>query len=792
MGSGPTTRKADPSIAPLHPTLEPPDIKSFREWNLGEELQGAIESMGITTPTPIQRLAIQPVLDGRDVIAKAETGTGKTLAFGAPMMAKVDPARASVLGLVLCPTRELAEQGQKVLEILGKPRGVKVALVVGGEPLEPQVAALKGGAQVVVGTPGRILDLYKQRFLSFPWTEFAILDEADVMLEIGFIDDVKQILSYMPDERQTLLFSATFPPELLKLAREYTKNPVEVATASGVSTVTNITQTWIPVEEDDRSLALIRLIEQSAPEDIFLVFCDRRTEVDKLMRRLERLPFSIKALHGGYDQAARFRVMSAFRTGEVKVLVATDVASRGLDVAHVTTVVNYSSPHDITDYTHRIGRTGRAGRKGRAITLVGGMDMRKWRPIQRDATWDIPQAEIPGPSRGPSGSRGAGSSRDSGFSRGGPRRDAPREERVERVEEPIGEPRRESPRADRPRDDVPRRESTRDERPRREEREARPARDDRRGASFAPRRDDSLVPPPDASGRWPVDEDAASEAARHRDLRPNRASPRAGRPEPRHRDAPREERAAPRRDESSSTERAPRRESSAHRDAPARREDTPRRGAEPRREESPRRSDADRPSPRDERAPRRDDREAGGARRESPPAREPRRSEPGAPRVARDESRGPARAETRAPRHEERSAPRAERAPAPRSEGERAPRRHADERAPRSDSPRAGSPRAESPRSESPRSESPRRDSPRAGSMRAESPRAEASDRSERPRRAAPGARSTPPPELEERPPGTFERPMSGGLLGHAARRPVAGRPTSGDSSRRPRRGRDR
>ena len=355
--------------------------------------------MGITVPTPIQKLAIGPVLAGRDVIAKAETGTGKTLAFGAPMMSKIDPSRASVLGLVLTPTRELAEQVATVLQELGKPRGVRIALIVGGEPLGPQVNSLRAGAQVVVGTPGRVLDLYGQRFLSFPWTEFTILDEADRMLEIGFIDDVRKILSYAPEERQTLLFSATFPPELLKLAREHTRNPVEVATASGVKTVDSIDQCWMRVPDDEHSLALIRLIEQSDGEDVFLVFCDRREDVDRLMRRLERMPFSINALHGGYDQDARFRVMSAFRTGEVKALVATDVASRGLDVAHVTHVVNYAPPRDVTDYTHRIGRTGRAGRKGQAITLVTPVGMRRWNQVLREASWKIEEAPPPGPSR---------------------------------------------------------------------------------------------------------------------------------------------------------------------------------------------------------------------------------------------------------------------------------------------------------------------------------------------------------------------------------------------------------
>jgi ATP-dependent RNA helicase DeaD len=386
-------------ISPLHPTEVPPDIHSFLEWNLGEDIQRAIADMGITVPTPIQKLAIGPVLEGKDIIAKAETGTGKTLAFGAPIMSKIDPARASVLALTLCPTRELAEQVCKVLEILGKARGVRVALVVGGEPLGPQVKALQSGVQVVVGTPGRVLDLYGQRFLSFPWTEYVVLDEADRMLEIGFIDDVRKILSFTPDERQTLLFSATFPTELLKLAREHTRDPVEVATAAGIKTVDAIEQCWFNVTDDDHALALIRLIEQSGPDDVFLVFCDRRDEVDRLMRRLERLPFSIKALHGGYEQDARFRVMGAFRTGEVKALVATDVASRGLDVVLVTHVVNYSPPRDLTEYTHRIGRTGRAGRSGRAITLVTPHGMKRWSFVLKQATWPIPEVDPPGPSR---------------------------------------------------------------------------------------------------------------------------------------------------------------------------------------------------------------------------------------------------------------------------------------------------------------------------------------------------------------------------------------------------------
>ncbi len=386
-------------IAELHPVDRPPDIHSFETWDLGEEIQTAIRNMDITVPTPIQALSIGPVLEGRDVIAKAETGTGKTLAFGAPMMARIDPARAAVLALVLCPTRELAQQVAGVLSALALPRGVRVALVVGGDPMHPQIAALQAGAQVVVGTPGRVLDLYQQRFLQFPWTEYVVLDEADKLFEIGFIDDVRKILSYTPEERQTMLFSATFPTEVLKLARSSTRDPLEVATAVGTVTVDSIDQRWMELDEEERPMALIRLLEQSGKKDVFLVFCGRRTEVDRLMRRLERLSLPVKALHGGYDQAARFRVMTAFRTGEVKALVATDVASRGLDVQHVTHVINYSVPRDLEDYTHRIGRTGRAGRSGTAITFVVPTERGRWKRILPRVKDDARELEAPGRTR---------------------------------------------------------------------------------------------------------------------------------------------------------------------------------------------------------------------------------------------------------------------------------------------------------------------------------------------------------------------------------------------------------
>ncbi len=472
-------RPSGPPVEPLLPSEDPPAIDSFREFPLDPKVQDAIAAMGIFKPTPIQALGIGPVLEGRDMIAKAETGTGKTLVFGAPMMSKIDPDRASVLGLVLCPTRELAQQVAEVLEALGEPRGLKVVLIVGGDPAGPQVAALQAGAQVVVGTPGRVIDLYEQKFLFFPWTEYVVLDEADEMLEIGFIDDVKKILQTTPEERQTMLFSATFPDALLRLAREHTRNPAEVATASGIKTVDAIHQEFIVVEPGDRPLTLIRLLEQSGPDDVFLVFCERRTEVEQLMRRLERLPLAIKALHGGYDQAARFRVMSAFRTGEVKALIATDVASRGLDVDHVTHVINYSVPRQLTDYTHRIGRTGRAGRDGKATTLVAHDQGHRWKVILNAAPWEIERVEPPsgrGRGRGPErrGDDQRRSRREDGR-RGTRDRDRGEREvrtrRPERLDEPVRLPENRQRRQRGPDDPPPRTRRRRPERSGDEERE---------------------------------------------------------------------------------------------------------------------------------------------------------------------------------------------------------------------------------------------------------------------------------------------------------------------------------
>jgi superfamily II DNA/RNA helicase len=575
------TAKADPNITPLRPVEEPPNVEAFTEWELGTVVQEAIAAMEITKPTPIQALAIGPVLEGRDVIAKAETGTGKTLAFGAPMMAKIDPSRRTVLGLVLSPTRELAEQVHNVLQELGIAAGIKTALVVGGEPLAPQVRALQNGAQVVVGTPGRVMDLMGQGFLTFPWTEFVVLDEADKMLEIGFLEDIEKILAQVNEDRQTLLFSATFPPSLLKLARGQTKTPVEIATATGIATVTTIRQCCIETNEDDRANLLQKIVRGSNPEDAFLVFCDRRTDVDRLMRRMERERYGVRALHGGYDQAARFRVMTAFRAKEVKVLLATDVASRGLDVKHISHVINFAAPRDHADYTHRIGRTGRAGRMGTAITFVTPPTRRYWSELLSITKFDVELLKGPRDLFDPKSKRApqdaeksdSNEARDDRPSkpreRTSPREERSSEDRPRRRRERNDAPREESSSEDRPRrrrerSDAPREERSSEDRPRRQ-RERSDAPREERSSEDRPRRQRERN---DA----PREERASEDRPRRRPERDDGPRERQPRREQRDSEAPRREK----------RERKPREQapssSRAAEDAPrAKREDSPQR-----------------------------------------------------------------------------------------------------------------------------------------------------------------------------------------------------------------------
>ena len=348
-------------------------------FGLSPEVAQAIEEMGYETPTPIQREAIPPMLAGRDVIGQAQTGTGKTAAFGIPLVEKIDPALRRVQALVLCPTRELAMQTAGELMKLGRRRaGLIVVPVYGGQPIERQLRALQNGAQVVVGTPGRVMDHMKRGTLSFDELKLAVLDEADEMLDMGFRDDIETILSATSEARQTALFSATMPRPILALASRYLNDPVQVRIEKRELTVEKIEQCYISVRSFHKNELLSRLLTL---EDIklALVFCNTKQGVESVVTELQHRGFSAAGLHGDMRQIERDAIMARYRNGLINVLVATDVAARGLDIDNIEAVFNYDIPLDVEYYVHRIGRTGRAGKEGRAYTFVVGREVsRMW------------------------------------------------------------------------------------------------------------------------------------------------------------------------------------------------------------------------------------------------------------------------------------------------------------------------------------------------------------------------------------------------------------------------------
>ena len=348
-------------------------------FGLSPEVAQAIEEMGYETPTPIQQQAIPPMLAGRDVIGQAQTGTGKTAAFGIPLVEKIDPALRRVQALVLCPTRELAMQTAGELMKLGRRRaGLIVVPVYGGQPIERQLRALQNGAQVVVGTPGRVMDHRKRGTLNFDALKLAVLDEADEMLDMGFRDDIETILSATSEARQTALFSATMPRPILALASRYLNDPVQVRIEKRELTVEKIEQCYISVRSFHKNELLSRLLTL---EDIklALVFCNTKQGVESVVTELQHRGFSAAGLHGDMRQIERDAIMARYRNGLINVLVATDVAARGLDIDNIEAVFNYDIPLDVEYYVHRIGRTGRAGKEGRAYTFVVGREVsRMW------------------------------------------------------------------------------------------------------------------------------------------------------------------------------------------------------------------------------------------------------------------------------------------------------------------------------------------------------------------------------------------------------------------------------
>ena len=366
--------------------------KPFADFELPDDVLSSLKAVGISHCTPIQEKVIDPILAGGDIIGKAETGTGKTIGFGAPLVAKIETQRVAVQGIVLTPTRELAQQVAEVIESLGKGRDLEVALLVGGVHASGQIAKLRKGSQVVVGTPGRVLDLLKGGSLSLGWCETVVLDEADRMLDMGFIDEVGSILDKIPRERQTLLFSATMPKGMQKLLGRYMRDPQTYSTARGLATVPDIQQCYISLTVHKKLNALRRILDDN-PDDTAIIFCNTKRQVIDLDRMLWGNGYSAGSLHGDQTQDLRFSIMDKFRAGDIKVLVATDVASRGLDIEAVTRVINYDVPEESESYVHRIGRTGRANLRGIAITLVTPKDRRYWDQILKDTRFKISSLE---------------------------------------------------------------------------------------------------------------------------------------------------------------------------------------------------------------------------------------------------------------------------------------------------------------------------------------------------------------------------------------------------------------
>jgi ATP-dependent RNA helicase DeaD len=368
---------------------------NFSSLSLSPEVQRAIVEIGFEQCTPIQGQAIPYILDGKDIIGQAQTGTGKTAAFGIPLVDKLDVRHSVVQSIVLCPTRELAIQiAEEIQKIAKFKSGIHVLPVYGGQPIERQIRAIQKGVHLIIGTPGRVMDLMERRILKFDHVKVAVLDEADEMLNMGFRDDIEHIFKTLPDERQIVFFSATMPKDILALTRKYQKDPVTVAIEHKELTVSNIDQCYLDVPERNKIEVLSRLLDVYDPS-LSLVFCNTKRKVNDVVSELQARGYFADGLHGDLKQNERDAVMEKFRKGIVDILVATDVAARGIDVDKVEAVFNFDVPLDEESYVHRIGRTGRAGKSGRAFTFVAGKDIYQMRDIERYTRSQIPRKSIP-------------------------------------------------------------------------------------------------------------------------------------------------------------------------------------------------------------------------------------------------------------------------------------------------------------------------------------------------------------------------------------------------------------
>lgn len=368
---------------------------TFEEMCLDTRIMRAIAEMGFEQPSPIQAQSIPIAVEGKDMIGQARTGTGKTASFGIPMLQRINPKDKSLQAIVLCPTRELAIQSANEIRKLAKfLHGIKVLPIYGGQEISKQIRSLKGGVQIVIGTPGRVMDHLRRHTLKPQTVDIVVLDEADEMLNMGFREDIETILGQLSEERQTMLFSATMPKPILEIAKRYLHEPEIVKVIQKELTVPKIEQYYYEVNPRKKNEVLSRLLDMYDPS-LSLVFCNTKRKVDELVADLKGRGYFAEGLHGDMKQSQRDRVMNGFRNGRTDILVATDVAARGIDVDDVEAVFNYDVPQDDEYYVHRIGRTGRAGREGRAFTLVVGKEIYKLKDIQRYCKTKIRRQPIP-------------------------------------------------------------------------------------------------------------------------------------------------------------------------------------------------------------------------------------------------------------------------------------------------------------------------------------------------------------------------------------------------------------
>lgn len=410
---------------------------TFDQFGLAADILKAIKEQGYTTPTPIQAKAIPVVLAGRDVMGAAQTGTGKTASFSLPIIQRLlphantsaSPARHPVRALILTPTRELADQVAANVHAYAKHTPLRSAVVFGGVDMNPQMAELRRGVEILIATPGRLLDHVQQKTANLGQVQMLVLDEADRMLDMGFLPDLQRILNLLPKERQTLLFSATFSPEIKRLASTYLRNPQTIEVARSNSTSSNVTQIVYDVAEGDKQAAVVQLIRGRSLKQV-IVFCNSKIGASRLARQLERDGVVASAIHGDKSQMERMQALEAFKRGEVEALVATDVAARGLDIAELPAVINFDLPFNAEDYVHRIGRTGRAGATGDALSLCSPNERKQLADIEKliKRPLDMQTLSIDKPSRTRHDYRGGRRERDE--HRGAPARRTAGGERV--------------------------------------------------------------------------------------------------------------------------------------------------------------------------------------------------------------------------------------------------------------------------------------------------------------------------------------------------------------------------